>query len=1736
MKKSQKKRIVAVVAVCVLIIAAGAAVLVNASKLNKIFDPKKFDRFENDLADSEEYDSIAGDGEESDLADDSEEGEDRSEGDSQKAREADEARRANLDKEEDDNPDSMKLATGENTGNDQANSNAFGLNENDDKNGIGVKPGNGNGNGADQGNNAGDGSGGNGGNHNNHTNTGDGSGTNGGNNGDDNDDHGSGGDDSWHDTQMSDKDPIITEDGELLSLQVKEPDNWVFCIGDAYSDKGVTVTATFRKNGKLFQKTIPYGGPNGYSVRMSTKEVGDYVAVFYYKGVTARVGYRVTGSSMVIKYGVTLESQPNKYYTADYPTNLSYSALKDVPWEGYEDGSVSDTVWTTSGFIADVRDAHHRMIAYLSDPAIEKQMNEVSGTANYKNVIHLTQENGYLSTFTTGFRKTASNTLQDTQSYVCYPMQDLGSFQQHLIDYVEKVPEGYKIKLEVSGTKETYKGEQVLVGYSASDAGETYGVLEVPMGVTKIAIEEGTVNTEIKSIVIPESVETIDYQSISKYFPNLEEYRVTGTSCYKVVDGVLYSQDGKTLLSVPAGKKQIEKWSDNVDTISTDAFAGCEIDKVELPVSVEHLSDGCFKGAQITTLCIKGENMPSGIKGAEYKGKILVKDSEHDVICKKCVFSLEGTEGITVGVMDESGQEIAGKTDIYQYDTSREILVLKSEPQVLAGISPKKSGKYVLPDGITSIADGAFATGTKVHEVEIPDSVKELRAGSLAALGNIESVTIKGTEVTASKKMFGEAGSQIPQLTVYVPEEAYDEYVENWSQALDPTYGKDTAKKLLAFNNDQFLYEGGAKYKVLKDIFGRETYQLIEVYDTDVIAFTPIEQTVGVADGAFSKCPSLEIVYLPDTVEKVTAAAFEGCEALETVMIDTNKVPAFTLAGAAVYVPDDTYKEYLYEGGIVYGKMKNGAYTLLNVPTDYSGTLNLREKTEYLAKEACKDCTLLTDITSPDRSLKEIGDYCFENCTGIKIMDFDSYSSLSKVGAYAFKGCTNMEQMSVAHAESIGEGICYDCINLKLVSLTSAKEFSDRCFYNCQSLSASDIHITLDKIISIGEEAFAYCESMQSFGKIPNVKSIGARAFMGCSGLRAVELSDVLESMEEECFRDCVLLKSVDLNGKLSGISRYCFYGCRNLEKVTLNSQQEKALEFVGVQAFAQCCSLEEIDWAALTSLTQIGNGAFTGCQNLMIVKLPDSLTDISEQCFSDCGNLSMVMLYADEPVSLGNNIFGNDLLPFVHVYVEAGRLETYEKAFSPVLDGDYGDGTAKKVLDIIDENKTVLRGVTYVYEEGKGRILLKASPELSGEYTVLNDTTEIADEAFKDCKKLTAIELPVQTEIRLGDRCFIGCDNLERASLLGNIPEWGTEVFMNCKKLNYVQIGQKKDCVVARIGTRAFKGCTGLAGDAASPDTVSVSLMARIGVIGEESFAGCSNLGVLGVVSDVFVPNLKEIEDEAFAGCSKLYSFLTSKYTGLTAVGARAFKDCDTFRSPSIPKNVTSLGEGCFEDCASLTTVSVYGALEEYPKDCFKNCPKLTRTGGTAAALNGLRVIGESAYEGCVSLTNNTSWHPGKYTGLQEIGANAFKGCTNFTGDIQISGTVTSIGEGAFDGCSGIDKLVLSSDTPPVLGTMDLATLADSFGIRVPDSEASGDSVYLAYREMLTGLFDEDTAYRILDSVSDGARVRNPLVTRQKIVNEVEPEAEAEQESDTDIVDTVDDTQDIENMKGGEE
>ncbi len=181
--------------------------------------------------------------------------------------------------------------------------------------------------------------------------------------------------------------------------------------------------------------------------------------------------------------------------------------------------------------------------------------------------------------------------------------------------------------------------------------------------------------------------------------------------------------------------------------------------------------------------------------------------------------------------------------------------------------------------------------------------------------------------------------------------------------------------------------------------------------------------------------------------------------------------------------------------------------------------------------------------------------------------------------------------------------------------------------------------------------------------------------------------------------------------------------------------------------------------------------------------------------------------------------------------------------------------------------------------------------------------------------------------------------------------------------------------------------------------------------------------------VKDLVIPNsVTSIGGQAFYG----FSGLTSVTIGnsVTSIGGQAFYDCSGLTSVTIGNSVTSIGDKAFGFCSGLTSVTIGNGVTSIGTDAFYECSGLTSVNiSDIAAWCNIDFAG--------SESNPLSYAHHLYLNGEEvkdlvipnsvtsIGNYAFRGCSGLT-SVTIPNSVTSIGSYAFSYCSGLTSVTI--------------------------------------------------------------------------------------------------------------
>ena len=413
----------------------------------------------------------------------------------------------------------------------------------------------------------------------------------------------------------------------------------------------------------------------------------------------------------------------------------------------------------------------------------------------------------------------------------------------------------------------------------------------------------------------------------------------------------------------------------------------------------------------------------------------------------------------------------------------------------------------------------------------------------------------------------------------------------------------------------------------------------------------------------------------------------------------------------------------------------------------------------------------------------------------------------------------------------------------------------------------------------------------------------------------------------------------------------------------------------IGYTAFSDCNNLTSV--VIPNSVTTIGDYAFHGCNNLTSVVIPSSVTTIGYRAFSGCNNLTIYCEATSQPSGWDSswnwNVSWSSSLPVVWGYVDSSTTTEYEYAVCKDEEGN--------------EYITLVR-----YIGSSTEVIIPEFIEHKGENIPV---TTIGDYAFYGCNNLTSIAIP-NSVTTIGNSAFSDCNNLTIYCEATSQPSgWDSNWNWNVSWSSSLPVvwGYVNSSTTTEYEYAVCKD--------------------------EEGNEYITLVRYIGSSTEVIIPEFIEhkgenipvttIGDYAFSDCNNLTSVVIP--SSVTTIGYCAFYGCNNLTSIAIPNSVTTIGNGAFSGCSSLTSVVIPSSVTTIGNGAFSGCNNLT----SVVIPNSVTTIGNGAFSGCSSLTSVVI--PNSVT---TIGSFAFSGCNNLT-SVVIPNSVTTIGDYAFSDCNNL-------------------------------------------------------------------------------------------------------------------
>ena len=542
----------------------------------------------------------------------------------------------------------------------------------------------------------------------------------------------------------------------------------------------------------------------------------------------------------------------------------------------------------------------------------------------------------------------------------------------------------------------------------------------------------------------------------------------------------------RTLKSVVIG--------DGVTSVAMNAFYWCtNLTRVVLGDSVTSIGYGAFSGCEL----LSDLEIPNTVNNIEHQA----------------FFGCSRLNNLYI--MDLAAWcQISGLSNLMSYGSAKNLY-----------LNNHLVTELVIPNGVTTIDELAFANCWALKSVVIPDSVVSISDKALQYCWNLTNISV------AEENAF--------------------------YQAIDGNlYTKDGVTLV--------QYAIGKKATEFVIPNGVISIGDVAFYQCSNLASVVIPDSVtSIGDRTFYNCSKLTSVMIGDGVTSIGYAAFYDCTSLTSVIIgDSVEIIDDTAFGGRnslqnVYIKDITTWCNISGLCSLMASVKN-----LYINDSLVTELVIPHSVTSICSWVFYNCSSLTSVVIPD-SVTTIGDYAFYNCSSLTSVVIPD--SVTSIGEWAFANCSSLTSVLIGDSvTSIGRNAFYGCSSLTIYCEAESQPEGWNVNWNSSNrpvvwgykpaTPASAFEYTSDgESVTITKYVGEYADVVipSTIDGLP-VKSIGYRAFYDCSSLTSVEIGDSVTSIGNMAFERCTNLVSIVMSNSLIEIGDFAFSNCESLNNIVI--------------------------------------------------------------------------------------------------------------------------------------------------------------------------------------------------------------------------------------------------------------------------------------------------------------------------------------------------------------------------------------------------------------------------------------------------------------------------------------------------------------------------------------------------------------------------------------------------------
>ena len=474
----------------------------------------------------------------------------------------------------------------------------------------------------------------------------------------------------------------------------------------------------------------------------------------------------------------------------------------------------------------------------------------------------------------------------------------------------------------------------------------------------------------------------------------------------------------------------------------------------------------------------------------------------------------------------------------------------------------------------------------------------------------------------------------------------------------------------------------------------------------------------------------------------------------------------------------------------------------------------------------------------------------------------------------------------------------------------------------------------------------------------------------------------------------------------------------------------------IGDYAFSWCTGLTTIEVPG--NVETIGEAVFMGCSSVTEITLNDGVQTLGERAFEMCDKLKTVNL----PASLQN-------VP-ANIFIDGETGSSKPQTINFAGTKAQWNSICEQGIDLRGADVVCSDGINYLVVGTSGQPLTKAMvtaalanpgsacvkrvkvadgvKEINGAFDsaefveiVLPDgLTTIGENAFSWAMSLTEIKIP-NTVTTIGHHAFSGAYNLLAINLPSSLTSIGQHAFSFCYALKSIVIPEG----ITVIEDGLFYESTGLISVTlpASLQSISADCFDRSDKLETINFAGtkaqwnriCDDQMILSNVNVVCSDGTIEI-GEYMITVGVAGQPLTKEMVTTAVNNAPDGVDKTKIK---IANGVTEIADGTYQTgvfaSSDFTVIILPEGLTKIGNYAFSSAFSLT----SLVLPSTVQTIGDYAFQ-MLSIAVEIPY------GVTTIGAYAFTWSYGVSGTLNIPETVTTIKEGAFDGCENLREISL--------------------------------------------------------------------------------------------------------------